>query len=589
MPPRAKKSLRTKMSPRSAPPIPAEQQPTPIEPPPQPPEGIQLGATSQADKSGGHCVTFALYVPGKKSVHVMGDFNGWDKCADPLHSTPGGLWWLQKPFPPGAHPYQYVVEGEIVICDPFARILAEDASCHPPRAVIRVGQKPFQWNHDDWKRPQLHELILYELHVGDFTPEGTLAAAITRLDYLQNLGINAIELMPIFEFNGGQGWGYNPTYFFTVEQSYGTPDDLRRLIDEAHARGIAVILDIVLAHTAQNHPFNALYPYAESPWYGRGYGEQNQFGFPALDYTRGPAQDFARDVQSFWLREFHLDGFRYDYLHGIGIEGLTPLVNAARQVRPDAFLIGEFLPEFPAAFKNCALDALWHCSLCFALKAMLFEGESNGFHWDDFDRCIQTLDPQAQGYEEGPRMINYLESHDEGRVVHQRLEAGVDEQTALRKAALGAVVLFTMPGEPMLYHGQEWGDPSPRKVGERAPIRWDRLETPAGHALFEHHQRLCRLRRTHPALQTGGFSLDASYPDQKSIVYHRWNAEGDEVVVAVNFSPVPQTLRVPVPRSGLWQEVLQGREFNVEGTEVDYQLEASGAAILVRAPVSGPA
>jgi 1,4-alpha-glucan branching enzyme len=127
--------------------------------------------------------------------------------------------------------------------------------------------------------------------------------------------------MPVFEFKGDLGWGYNPAYFFTVEKSYGEPDDLRELIDQAHARGIGVILDLVLAHTAHRHPFNKLYPYDQSPWYGAGCGEQNQFGFPTLDYQKGPTEDFSRDVQRYWLHEFHADGFRYDYCHGIGCCG----------------------------------------------------------------------------------------------------------------------------------------------------------------------------------------------------------------------------------------------------------------------------
>jgi 1,4-alpha-glucan branching enzyme len=125
---------------------------------------------------------------------------------------------------------------------------------------VEVGRPPFAWKHADWISPPFEDLIIYEMHVGDFTPEGNFQGVLRQLDYLRDLGINALELMPIFKFKGDLAWGYDPAYFFTVEKSYGTADEFRTLIDEAHARGIAIILDLVLAHTAHRHPFNQLYP-----------------------------------------------------------------------------------------------------------------------------------------------------------------------------------------------------------------------------------------------------------------------------------------------------------------------------------------
>jgi 1,4-alpha-glucan branching enzyme len=174
-------------------------------------------------------VTFALYAPGKRSVHLIGDFNGWSRSADPLQSTPEGLWWLEKKLKKGAYAYQFLVNGKLVICDPYATELVEDSAYDPPRALIEVGRKPFVWRHDAWQRPAFNELIIYELHVGDFTPQGTFQGVIEKLDYLRDLGVNALELMPMFEFAGEEGWGYNPAYFFSVEKSYGTLDDFKRL------------------------------------------------------------------------------------------------------------------------------------------------------------------------------------------------------------------------------------------------------------------------------------------------------------------------------------------------------------------------
>ncbi len=230
---------------------------------------------------------------------------------------------------------------------------------------VEVGRPPFAWKHADWISPPFEDLIIYEMHVGDFTPEGNFQGVLRQLDYLRDLGINALELMPIFKFKGDLAWGYDPAYFFTVEKSYGTADEFRTLIDEAHARGIAIILDLVLAHTAHRHPFKLLYLYEDSPWYGSGCGEPNQFGFPTLDHSKGPTRDFVRDVQTHWLREYHVDGFRYDYCAGIGCRGeigVSYLVRSTCEVLPRAYLIGEYSPENSDDVNQCGLDGAWHVS-----------------------------------------------------------------------------------------------------------------------------------------------------------------------------------------------------------------------------------
>lgn len=546
----------------------------------RPPAELYPGAVDR----GNGCVTFALYAPGKQSVHVIGDFNDWNRSADPLQSTKEGLWWIEKQLEPGSNAYQFLVDEELVIGDPYARALADDTAQDPPRSIVTVGAKPYSWQHDDWQRPLFHQLIIYEIHIGDFTEEGTFQAAIKKLDYLHDLGINAVELMPVFEYPGWRGWGYNPAYFFTVEKAYGTPDDLRQFIDEAHARSIAVILDIVLTHTGHDHPFNKLYPYEESPWYGTPLGEENQFGFPSFDYTKGPAQAFARDVQDYWLREFHIDGFRYDYLLGLGMKdgmGLPYLVHTAREVRPDVYLIGEYSPENPEAVNASGLNGAWHVLGRYKLVALLREGELNEHNWDDFDAVTNFLDPWKCGYNSAAKVVNYVESHDEQRVIEAVREAGLDEDAARHKSALAASVLMTMPGEPMLYHGQEWGEATQHKPNERNLIHWEQLESEAGRGLFEHYKKMCWLRRHHPALYSENFSLDARYPKQKALVYHRWNEQGDDIIVAVNFSPNQQKVTIPFPNAGRWHDAISGQEIEAED-DYDFDLEPSTAAIFIR-------
>src|SRR5690606_33621082 len=154
----------------------------------------------------------------------------WAEGADALTADDEGWWTLEKRLPPGEHRYQYRVD-DVVICDPYALEVADPRDgVDAPTAVGRPGAAAYAWRHDGWSRPAFADLALDELQVGDFTAEGTLAAAAQRLDYLRDLGINAIQLMPLTETALHQGWGYQPTYYFAVKSAYGSADDLRRFV-----------------------------------------------------------------------------------------------------------------------------------------------------------------------------------------------------------------------------------------------------------------------------------------------------------------------------------------------------------------------
>jgi 1,4-alpha-glucan branching enzyme len=168
-------------------------------------------------------VIFALWAPWKQSVALVGDFNGWDTTADPMAVDESGLWWIEKQLGPGTYAYQFVIDGETFIGDPYARALRWAEGSPQPHALVEIGAKPYEWDDGGFGIKPLNQLVIYELHVGDFSPEGTFAGIIPRLDYLAGLGVDAIELMPIQEFPGDRSWGYNPAYFFTPEWPTGAP------------------------------------------------------------------------------------------------------------------------------------------------------------------------------------------------------------------------------------------------------------------------------------------------------------------------------------------------------------------------------
>ena len=527
------------------------------------PDGIFPGAHEYGDG----LVRWAIYAPGKQSISVIGDWNNWERNADPLFVTTEGLWWTERTLEPGRYAYKFWIDGQQELGDPYATELADEAGGGQPAAVVNVGKTPYSWFDGGWAPPPWNDLVIYELHIGDFAAPFNFQSVIERLPYLQDLGINAIELMPVAEF-AFRGWGYNPGYFLCPETSYGTPDEFRLLVDMAHQHGIAIILDEVFAHTAHDHPFNQLYPYDQSPWYGVSLGEQNQFGFPSLDHAKPATQNFLRDVQTWWLQEYHIDGFRYDYTLGIGYDaqnGVTRLVADARAVRPNAYLIAEQSPELPQMVAATKLNGAWHVRFNYMLKALLREGSYMDWDGDNFAQLTEVLSPAAQGYDDQAAMVNYLESHDETRVVFEVASAEhLDEGAARYKSALGAICLFTAPGVPMILHGQEWGEAT-TKTTEPNPLHWELLNDAGGSGLHAQYRRLIRLRRDRRPLRMAGFAVLASDNAAKTIVYARWDETDDQIVVALNFSPSEQTLMVPFPYAARWLDVLTDEVLEVDG------------------------
>jgi 1,4-alpha-glucan branching enzyme len=517
-----------------------------------------------AHDRGDGAVTFALWAPWKKSVHLIGDFNNWDPQADPLAVDESGLWWVEKRLGPGTYAYQFVIDGETTVGDPYARALRWTDGSPQPHALVEVGARPYQWGDEGFGIKPLNQLVIYELHVGDFSPEATFKGVMNKLDYLAALGVDAIELMPIQEFPGDRSWGYNPAYFFASEGAYGRAEDLKRLIDAAHQKGIGVILDMVFNHTASDSPLNLLYPYDENPYFGT---DGNPWGFPDFNLWGDATKRLIKDIQDYWLIEFHVDGFRYDYVEGMrydGVGGMSFIAWAARQTKPHAYLIAEDIVADPAAVvRDTEIDASWHWPFVKVVRAQLREGEYQGNQYGDLDALLRVLSFAGDGYQDNAQPINYLESHDEERLIHEVMtNPAIDQAGAVRKSMLGAILLFTAQGVPMLYAGQEFGAHAPKTVDE-SKLPWEYMDGDAGQALYHHYASLAYLRHTQGALQANNFEPLLVDPERKLLAYHRWHENGSDVVVAVNLAPQTQKIAITFPRPGAWHEWLHDYDEDV--------------------------
>ena len=294
-------------------------------------------------------VTFYLTAPFKPAVALVGDFNGWDPRAHPMQTDGRGLFWVTVRLSGPTH-YRFVVtmDGsgkQVVVADPYAREVWWDAA--GPKAFFAV-EPPYAWRDlgssgTAWRKPSLRDLTIYELCVRDFSVRGQGGRAqygrfvdvVDRLDHLARLGVNAIELMPISEFPGDSSWGYNPVFYMAPKWLYGRPKELKALVDAAHQRGIAVILDMVFNHAWADHPYYRMYP----PLFtsdGKPLPDLNPFfhhpenghakcwGGVDWDHVAAYTLAYMQDVVRFWLEEYHVDGFRFDWVGGVEWDPLQP-------------------------------------------------------------------------------------------------------------------------------------------------------------------------------------------------------------------------------------------------------------------------
>ncbi len=436
-------------------------------------EFCQLGATfTQAG------VRYCAWSPESRLVEVEIGFQGGTKRVVALESAGEGYHLGLDAEGRAGDWYKFRLDGGESFPDPASRAQAE--SVHGPSIV--VDAQSYKWHDAAWRRPEFRDLVIYELHIGTFTLEGTFAAAIAKLPHLQALGINAIELMPIADFPGARNWGYDGVLIYAPARAYGTPDDLRRLVDAAHAHGIAVILDVVYNHFGPDGNYLARFspaffnPAHHTPWGA-------SFNF---DGARSrPVRDFFVQNPIYWMEEFHLDGFRLDATHAIIDDSprhifaeITEAIHArggyavAEDARNDARLIE------PVAEGGHGFDGVWADDFHHVLRVSQ-TGEQAAY-FENFrgttEELVETLrhgwlyrgqPALASGKSRGTacrhlppeRFIHCISNHDQAgnRAFGERLHASV---SAEGYRAL-AMLLCLSPGTPMLFMGQEWAATSP--------------------------------------------------------------------------------------------------------------------------------
>ena len=559
-------------------------------------------------------IELALFAPYNEQVDLLGSWT--DYQPQPMRHDPDGWWRLAVPLADGKHLYSfrvksrsYFCEGELVeTFDPYAFSITQDAA---QRAILNVkdGKRcwvDFEWQHDEKPLPQNDELTIYEMHVGDFTaspasgvaPElrGTFRGAIERLDYLQDLGINTIELMPVKEFPGNS-WGYNLRSLFAVENSYGSPEDLCALIDACHGRGMRVLVDGVYNHAESESPLTKIdYDY----WFYNPNPDPDylQWG-PKYNYEKWdenlklfPARKYVIESIQYWVREFHIDGIRFDATYAIRkfdvmrefsdaafgqIDGRKPFITVAEHVPQDPAIVG-----YPQRGPMCAA---WHAALAARLRALLLGQEDEGQQPDDLPGLIKAIDPKQNGFESGQCVVNYVTSHDQAAMMRQLGEKShIFDEPAFRRARLGAAIVMTVPGLPLIWMGMEFGQASEKSLDPR-PLEWALLQNQSNRALHDFNRTLLRVRRETPALRTDNIQVLLQDGQRKILVLKRWNDAGNVAVVALNLRDEPSGEYVATDLSlpdGMWHDEVSGTQSSVSGGTLRGTLDRCGVAVFVK-------
>ncbi|MFB2879387.1 alpha-amylase family glycosyl hydrolase [Floridanema aerugineum] len=550
-------------------------------------------------------IEFKLFAPNNKKASLIGSFNSWQEA--PMIKSEDGYFRTSVELEDGIYQYKFRVqsnEWEEVV-DPYAT----EIDPHTSGAVVRVkdGNRildTYVWQNDDKPLPDNQELVMYELHVADFSGSNAnsekrevLKRVVDKLDYLKELGINAIELMPLNEHPGKYNWGYLVSNFFALENSYGFPEDFKRLVDECHARGIRVILDGIYNHSASECP---LLKIDRTYWYyatKKEHKKETDYWGPEFNYEYydekldiRPAWKFIGDVVRFWIQEYHIDGIRFDavsQLASLDIE--KPNFNFINWITDEAkkaagnkpfYNIAECIPEQPSVVASQGpMDGLWHESF----RMFITETICNDVF--DLDKLQEVLEPKQQNYPTTNKLVNYLASHDQERLLGKLGNAGISEAAAFKRAKLAAVLLMTAVGVPMIWMGEEFGE-SKRKsksTEQASPIRWNLLDNQLNHDLFEYYKKLITLRKQNPALHSENVDLFHQDSENKVLAYQRWNEEGSRVVVVANFSEqdLAQYKINQFPEHNNWYDWLAGNDVKAKDNQLIVDLGEHEAKVFV--------
>lgn len=546
-------------------------------------------------------VTLKFFAPEKNTVNLIGDHNNWMVNSNSFMnlSTDSLYWWktISNLIPGQKYTYQYLVDGIIKIADPLSPLILDPnndgniGSLNYPNpipypssktngfvTVMEPGKTPYNWVNTNFSPPAKKDLIIYELLVRDFVASHSYKTLIDTLDYLSNLGINAIELMPPGEFENNESWGYNPSFHMALDKYYGTPEHFKTFVDSCHGRGIAVINDIVFNQAFGQSPMVNLYwdginnrPAANNPWFNEICPHPPYCWGYDFDHSSQATRNFIDRVNHFWLDEYHIDGFRFDFTKGFSnnsnnydddrIDLLKRMADTIWSVHPNSYVILEhwaanneekILANYGMMLWGNVTHGYQESAMGFPANSNLVGGVYKYRLWND------------------PHLISYMESHDEERIMYKNITYGNTNGSqnaknpikALERTEGLAVLMLTTPGPKMIWQFGEMGyDISidyPCRICNK-PILWNYLSENSRKRLYDVYKATINLRKSHPVF-TGD---DFTYSLNGAVKTLTLNNPTMNALVAVNIDVNSQDKILYFQNNGWWYEYFTGDSLEI--------------------------
>ncbi|MBQ2023985.1 MAG: Por secretion system protein [Alistipes sp.] len=577
----------------------------------------------------GNNATIVLYAPGKQSVVLLGDFNDFAPSNKYMMKKDGDYFWytIDGLTPNTEVAYQFLVDKTIKCGDPYGTMILdpwndkyinETITVYPNLRPYPTGKTndvvsvfsttpaTFNWTVTDFQRPKQNSLAIYELLFRDFTAQRSVKAALTKLDHIKALGINAIELMPIQEFDGNNSWGYNPCFYFAADKAYGTVEDYKTFIDECHKRGIAVILDIVINHATGLHPWMKMWCDSDgqasnnNPFFNK--VARHPFNvFHDFNHEYAKTREYFKQMLQYWLKEYNIDGYRFDLSKGLTqknsgsnvgtwnqydasrIAIIKDYADAIREVEPDAYIILEHLSDYAEEeeLANYKGILLWR-------KAMSAYSETvmgwTGGGKSDFSGAV------AFG------RVGNIEDHDEERVAYKAIAYGQSyvksDWGRISKHLQAAYALhFLSPYPKMMWQFGEMGydisigSNDGQKV-EPKPVHWEYMNVAERKALYDAMCKCITFRTSHqdmygfegkPAIQT--WAVGDANMAAKTLVY---STASGSVIVMANFTNASSNATCNVPVQGTWKNLITNAAVELNSASYTTTLAPGDYVVLVK-------
>ena len=573
--------------------------------------------------------------------YVIGEFSGWerDNAYAMKRDDASGCWWFRFDNLVAGKEYmfQYYLKRDkekVITHDPYTEIVYDqwndkwiasstypDLPAFPQKAnglvsAFQTARQDYIWEVPEYDIEDKNDLVIYELLLRDFVPngdkEGNLKLAMEKLDYIKDLGVNAVELMPVQEFDGNDSWGYSPNSYFALDKAYGTREDYKKFIDECHKRGLAVIFDVVYNHATGSFPLAKMY------WNGSNTAENNPWFnvvakhdynvFHDINHGSPIIRDYFKRNLVYLLEEYNIDGFRFDLTKGFTQKNTLGDVNAWDQKDDSRIAILKDYADAVWAYDQDAVVIFEHLADKSEEKVLAEYGiqlwrnmqwiyGQTAMGWNDGGRPTD-FSGMYSGTSDMPfgSLVGYMESHDEERCSCEVQKWGNGDtktniESRMKRLALNAAFFLTVPGPKMIWQFGELGYdlsinyPSDTEADRtsRKPAKWEYLDEPARKGLYDTYSKLLAFRRTYPRF----FDSDAKFTWKVTSSYwnnryiHCTDAEGHAFVVVGNFDIKSADVTVPLPSHGNWKEYDGTRSWK-DVSEISIPLESAEYKILVK-------